>query len=288
MTTPTAFDIAVLAGLCDDAAIFPPGRLPLDQAVTAHLAHRAAPHAPLVGPLVVATKDLPALAVIVEGLSADSLDLAVTVPSPAAAPHALAEAGRIDAARLVALEVVVPEALHVAAVVPMLEEGIGDPAGITVYVEVPRDDRRDDLFAELAGSPYLAKLRTGGVRADLYPSEAELAAAIASAVRHGVPFKATAGLHHAVRNTDPATGFEQHGFLNLLVATDAALAGAGVPELVALLAERDGSRLAELVRTVSPSARELFRSFGTCHIGEPVTDLAGLGLLDAALVEGLS
>jgi hypothetical protein len=153
---------------------------------------------------------------------------------------------------------------------------------------VPRDERRDDLFAELAGSPYLAKLRTGGIRADLYPSEAELAAAIASAVRHGVPFKATAGLHHAVRNTDPATGFEQHGFLNLLVATDAALAGAGLTELTALLAERDGARLAELVRAVSPSTREVFRSFGTCHIGEPVTELADLGLLDRELVRGLA
>lgn len=286
--TPTALDTAVLAGLCDDASIFPPGRLPLDRAVAAHLAHRDAPHSTLVGPLVVRTADLPALARLTADRPAGSVDLSVTVPSPAAVQDASAEARRIRATRFAALEVVVPEALHVAAVVPMLEEGIGDPEGVTVFVEVPRDHRRDDLFAELAGSPYLAKLRTGGVRADLYPSESELAAAIASAVRHGVPFKATAGLHHAVRNTDPATGFEQHGFLNLLVATHAALAGAGPTELTALLAERDGSRLAELVRAVSPSTRKVFRSFGTCHIGEPVTELADLGLLDRELVLGLS
>ena len=34
-----------------------------------------------------------------------------------------------------------------------------------------------------------------------------------------VPFKCTAGLHHAVRYTDPTTGFRHHGVLNILVAT---------------------------------------------------------------------
>jgi len=39
-----------------------------------------------------------------------------------------------------------------------------------------------------------------------------------------VLFKSTAGLHHAPRNADPPTGFEQHGFRNLL---DRRRSGAG-------------------------------------------------------------
>ncbi|HEX9356341.1 MAG TPA: hypothetical protein VF933_21305, partial [Streptosporangiaceae bacterium] len=128
--------------------------------------------------------------------------------------------------------------------------------------------------------------RTGGVRADLYPSESELASAVLAAVRAGVPFKATAGLHHAVRNTDPQTGFEQHGFLNLILATDAAAAGASEPDLVRLLAQRHAARVAERVHALGAErtalARTLFTSFGTCSIAEPRSELIGLGLLTQA------
>ena len=98
-----------------------------------------------------------------------------------------------------------------------------------------------------------------------------------------MPFKATAGLHHAVRNIDPGTGFEQHGFLNLLAATAAAREGAPVERLVAVLSERDGARVAGLVSEVDPSVRESFRSFGTCSIDEPVAELVELGLLEAGV-----
>ncbi|MFI2708129.1 hypothetical protein ACH5WX_11335, partial [Nocardioides sp. CER28] len=112
-----------------------------------------------------------------------------------------------------------------------------------------------------------------------HPSEKELASVVVATVRAGVPFKATAGLHHAVRNTDRATGFEQHGFLNLLVATAAARRGAQPAEVARLLAERDPARVVAGVRHVDASVRRWFRSFGTCSIIEPVGELAELGLL---------
>lgn len=267
------------AHLLDDAAVFPPGNLPLAEAVRAHLAHGLAPHAGLVGPLVVAAADLPALAEATAGLPAGSIELSVTVPAPAATGDLLDAVRRIRAVRAVAIEVAVPDHLGAEDVVPTLTVAIGQPPGVTVYVELPRDERRELLLGELAGTSYLAKIRTGGVRADLYPDEAELADTVVAAVRAGVAFKATAGLHHAVRNTDPATGFEQHGFLNLLVATDAALAGAGSDEVRGWLAQRDGTRLAARAGELSPAARDAFRSFGTCSIAEPVAELGALGLL---------
>jgi hypothetical protein len=148
-----------------------------------------------------------------------------------------------------------------------------------VYVEVPRDARGPEIIEWLRGR-YRAKFRTGGVRAELYPSVDELAANIAAAVRAGVPFKATAGLHHALRNTDPETGFVQHGFLNLLIATDALLRGGSEADAAALLAERDGAIVAARVLAVdAPAARAAFTSFGTCSVTEPLGELIELGII---------
>lgn len=275
------------AGLLDDAAVFPPGSLPIEEAVAAYVAHTRGAHAGLVGAFVLAAKDIHRLAELTADLPEGSFDLSVTVALPGVT-DALAVAARIPAVRLVGLEVAVPDDVAAEAVVPALVESIDDDCDLTVYVEVPRDERRDVLIAELAGTPYLAKFRTGGVRAELYPDERELAAAVLAATRAGVAFKATAGLHHALRNTDPETGFEQHGFLNLLVATDAALKGAEEEELAELLADRDGDRVAERVRALSPRVRDQFRSFGTCSVAEPATESAGLGLLPASTIADLT
>ncbi|WP_329342905.1 hypothetical protein OG866_41525 [Streptomyces sp. NBC_00663] len=288
MSTPQTSRVpAVLVGLFDDAAVFPPGSLPIEQAVPAHVAHTRGAHADLVGAFVLAAKDVDRLAELTAGLPKGSFDLSVTVALPGVC-EAVAAARRIPAVRLTGLEVAVPDAVAADTVVPALAAALHDDTDLTVYVEVPRDDRREALLAGLAGTPYLAKFRTGGVRADLYPDEHELAAAVLAATRAGVAFKATAGLHHALRNTDPETGFEQHGFLNLLVATGAALKGAGEAELVALLADRDGERVTERVRAQSPQVRDLFRSFGTCSVAEPATESADLGLLPAATVADLT
>ena len=277
-STPTDRTGTLLRSFCDDAAIFPPGLLPLEQAVPAHRDHMASDHAGLVGPFIVSAAVLGDLADLVA--DDEVFQVAVTVPDPRRLTEALAQADGIAGLRVVAVEVALPEDVEAATVVPTVAEAV-EGRELEVFLELPRDARRPELVAALVGTPFLAKLRTGGVRADLYPDERELAEAVVALVEAGVPFKATAGLHHALRNTDPTTTFEQHGFLNLLVATDVAQRGGDVEAVMAALAQRDPEAVAAEVRTASERAAEVraqFRSFGTCSIVEPRDELAALGL----------
>lgn len=204
----TAYLPPLMRKLCDDAAVFPPGLAPLPEAVAAHRQHRTSWFADMIGPLVLPSSLLPEFQAL-----GQPVPLCLTFPyGPELLAGALREAGAGGGSELRAVEIAVPAGLAAADAAGLVTR-IGkalDGWRVDVAVEVPRDARRDAVLEALAGSPYRAKFRTGGVRASLYPSEGELASTVLAAVRAGVAFKATAGLHHAVRNTDPDTGFEQH------------------------------------------------------------------------------
>ncbi len=273
----------VVTGLCDDAAVFPPGLAPLPDAVEAYRNRHGAWFEDLVGPLVLAAAALPHLKPLLAGKER-ALPVSVTLPQgPSGLRQMFADLTGAPV-ELRSIEVVVPEDMTPAEFAGQLETSLEGAEDLDVYVEVPRDDRRAAVLETIAGR-WRAKFRAGGVRADLYPSESELAAAIAAALAARVPFKATAGLHHALRNTDPETGFEQHGFLNLLLATDALLLDGSEQSARELLAERDGETVAGLVRDLGDErvrqVRLAFTSFGTCSITDPLTELIDLGVVVA-------
>ncbi|HVV21578.1 MAG TPA: hypothetical protein VHF06_19240 [Pseudonocardiaceae bacterium] len=266
--------LAWFADLLDDAALFPPGELPLPEAVPAHRRHLAAWYASMVGPFVYPASRLGELPAVLDA----PLDVSLTVPQGPAALHgALAQLP--DAVSLRSVEITLPPDVEVADLLRTLDTQL--PAGVTGYVEIPRDHRRVPSITALAGTGYRAKFRTGGLVPAAHPGERELADSIRTAAGCAVPFKCTAGLHHAVRHTDG--DLEQHGFLNVLLATDAALRGADVDDIAVLLGERSGADLAELVVDLAPErmadARAEFLSFGTCDLVTPVGDLMFLGLI---------
>ncbi|WP_019549412.1 hypothetical protein [Streptomyces sulphureus] len=269
--------------LCDDAAVFPPGSLPLEAAVPAHRRHCDAVYAGLVGPLVLAAPSLEKLRPLLDG--GEPLALVITAPQ---GPGQLAGALRVAdglPVTVAGVEVAVGGDADVPAYFADLARVTSGLPASSVYVEVPRDWRRDEVLAGCAAAGHRAKFRTGGVEAALYPDVDELASSVAAATAAGVPFKATAGLHHAVRNTDPVTGFAQHGFLNLLLAAERAAAGADREELAGVLAERAAEAVAAQVAVLAAdpertrAARAWFLSFGTCSITEPLAELVELGLV---------
>ena len=270
--------------LVDDAAIFPPGDRPLPDALAAFLA-RSTPDptgpAELVGSFVVSDvrvpevdRDLPLSIVVTGGAGAIGGALRLVAKSPAS---------------LAGLEIALrdPDDLAgnarrvVAAVDAARSEGLLDDE-TPVHVELPAADPTSSWLAAadvVAEAELRLKFRTGGVEAHLFPSASAVAAWIDAALDRETPFKCTAGLHRAVRHTS-AEGFEQHGFLNLLLATRHAFDGAGREDVVELLERREGAGLAVEARAADlAGARRWFTSFGSCSVTEPWDDLTALDLI---------
>jgi hypothetical protein len=272
---------ALFDGLFDDASLFPPGNAPMSAAVPAHRDLRSRLGG-LVGPFVVPATRLDEL-VAKLGDDEESLDVSV-IAGADDLPEAVAHCSADPRLRLTAVEVPVVNTLADAVrVLRLLAELL--PRAIPAAIEIPRTEAASEILDALTDTGRRAKVRTGGVRPDLFPDEGELAGTLIGCTSRGVSFKCTAGLHHAVRHTDQTTGFEHHGFLNVLVATDAAASGKPPWQIEALLAERDGATLAGKLDAWSAAqcahVRSLFTSFGTCSVLEPVQDLVALELLAA-------
>ena len=104
--------------------------------------------------------------------------------------------------------------------------------GVERFIEISVDPDPAPLLSAIAAAECLAKVRTGGITADKFPSTEKLARFLARAFAAHVPMKATAaGLHHAIRRSHPMTyaansqSAVMHGFANLIFA--AALLTAG-------------------------------------------------------------
>jgi hypothetical protein len=248
---------ALLARLIDHAAMFPPASLPTDAAIEVDRAARATPHAWILHRFLVPASRL-------AELPADfDPPLGVIVDVEALPP--LSEQVDVVEARLDRAPVT---------------EGVG----ARVFLEVsPGDDATLDAVAERGAG---AKVRCGGPTPDLFPAPAELAHFICGCRDRGLAFKATAGLHHPLRD-----GIV-HGFLNLLgAAVLAHAAGAEPRQLVDVLLEEDPAGFgvtdeAFTVRgqafgadAVAATRERLLVGYGSCSFSEPVEDLRGLRIL---------
>ncbi|MQA25380.1 MAG: hypothetical protein GEU94_07895 [Micromonosporaceae bacterium] len=270
----------IFKGLVDDAAVFPPGNASLPDAVSAHRTHRGSRHADLVGPLLVRSSQFTEL--IEEARAMEFLEVGIIGDSGlGGVDQALGQIPR--SGRVLVRQVEIAVAKRGEDPLPGLRDLIswrGDKP-FDVYAEIPLTYgclAALDVLAGETGRAH-AKFRTGGLAAELFPTPEELALVIVACAQRGLRFKLTAGLHHAVRHTDPATGFTHHGFLNVLAASGAAAQGADANAVAELLALVDPLPLIEAVRPMLASPRPLWVGFGTCSIPEPLDDLITLGLV---------
>jgi len=142
-------------------------------------------------------------------------------------------------------------------------------AGDVEYIEIP-------VTADPAGLGARAKIRTGGLTPDAYPSAEELAGFLHRAAAARVPFKATAGLHH------PLPAPPMHGFVNVFLAACQVWHGASESDALATL-RKPAFRFDDSCHLTASQIRaaraEFAISFGSCSFQEPVADLKKLGWL---------
>ncbi|MGA8248325.1 MAG: hypothetical protein WB797_15580 [Nocardioides sp.] len=271
------------AGLVDDAAIFPPGDVALPDAVEAYRGRQGEWYADLVGPLVVTDTRLPDVPT--------DLPVAVVLTGGAGAVAGVATLAARKGHRLVAMEAAVRDlddpAGNVRRILTAVDAARADGGleEVEVYVELPQ---AEPTAAWLGAADAVAeaearlKFRTGGVEAHLFPDAPTVAAWIDAALDRETSYKCTAGLHHAVRHRDHETGFEHHGFLNVLLATRVAFDGGSADEVAAVLDDHYANDLVAMARTSDlAGARRWFTSYGSCSVSDPLDDLLGLGLLEA-------
>lgn len=258
---------APVRGLVDDAGLFPPEELPMAAALARY--REQVPRNPVMsGRFLCPAARVPECAELLE--FGERLPLGLICPLE---PGGLAEALAVvaDQSRL--------SLQSVEGLLPDDRSGLeAYGLGIPLYVEIAPGD--EAALAWLAERRLRAKVRCGGLRADLFPAVDVLAGFVHRCAQLRVPFKATAGLHHAIAHHDPATGFDHHGFLNLVVAADRAAAGAPVELVADILGCTDAGLL---VRAVAGAPeRALFVCYGSCSTTEPLADLVALGVVPAS------
>lgn len=243
----------LLQGSLDYAGMFPPARLPLDEAWAKYLEAHASPYRWLLRSFVCPIGQLDALAQLWAATPAPLARFtAIGTPPDAGLKSQAADASLLAAFyRRVATEAGPPVELSYEVRPPAA--ATADAAAWTAYcnamdaalrqAEVPLSE----IFIEVTLEPqrlaslsppatdscwsWGLKFRTGGLTADAFPT-AETLAGVVAAMATGFPppqtqdpcstalrrYKATAGLHHPLPLDAPELGATMHGFINLFVA----------------------------------------------------------------------
>lgn len=291
----------LLSEVIDYAGLFPPAKLDVPTSVEKYLGYKHGPQKWIVGRFVCSSGKLPELARELAEHPEEPF-VPVTVIGQASQDrktweHALAHDSEAmnkfmkeveNHAEIEAFEIRVPDHEHLQ---PYIKDLKGF-ANVDVFVELPWATQMDESLGLLAETQWLrAKARTGGLDASAFPSAEDVAGFIQQCSHLDLPFKLTAGLHHPLPRKDEATGGEMHGFLNILVAL-ALVHGHELNrrEIEQVLAETDPSafvfrddgllyRGQDVSLDDIDEVREVFVSYGSCSVDEPIEDLEKMGLL---------
>jgi hypothetical protein len=288
---------ALLAGLVDYAGLFPPASESMGQALQGYASYLSGPDRDALGRLIVPLSRLSEF---------ERESTGFLLRQNGALPWKLSVIAGSDASAAFD-EMTAFNRRHAdgSAVIDVIELKASSPAEIerqravlpgpfTSYFELPLDGDIPAMFKTLGRAGARAKIRTGGVTADAFPPADAVIDFMMASHREGVPFKATAGLHHPVRGVyrltyepESASG-AMYGFLNVLLAASLIATNGRREDARALLEEAEPSAFscyddaivwrghrfdADQIRA---SRKEFAISFGSCSFREPVDEIENL------------
>jgi hypothetical protein len=326
-----------MSGLIDYAGLFPPAKLSMEKSVANYAKYAASAEAWMLGRFILPVSKIEEfrkaaaglmprkfdadmedggawpISAIVDGDLDENLDSIFAFNGEHAEPQnglAVIDAVEIkvpptseaDAAPSIEF---IEHALEIMAegVYPFFELGVArlsEPGGSNAGTRLGEPGYPDlrGAIAALSGADAGAKVRTGGITPEAIPDPMAVAEFIVACAQADVPFKATAGLHHAIRAEQPLT-YEpncpravMHGFLNVFIAAAMVqeyrlVAG----EVGKILEETDARKFVIDAESIAwgpgrigieriEHTRELFAlSYGSCSFDEPVQELKALGLI---------
>ncbi len=303
MSAPTTAARILLEGLVDYAGLFPPAELDMASAVRQYAGHLAEEAAWMLGRFIVPAARLDEFETASAAHLPRTTDRAPWRLSVLAGADPADAAGRVQAfnerhghgpAGRASIDTMELRAADAAAVGKAARSV---PPQVIPYIEIPIVDDPAALIAAIGGAGARAKIRTGGVTAEAFPPPAQVARFIRLCADAGVPFKATAGLHHPLRGEyrltyEPAApSGPMYGFLNVFLAAAFAAANLGLAQLETVLVESavgafqfDETGVSWRKHRLDLDDLRHLRTraavaFGSCSFADPVADLRTIHLL---------
>ncbi|HTV05841.1 MAG TPA: hypothetical protein VME86_10780 [Acidobacteriaceae bacterium] len=291
----------LMRGLVDYAGLFPPAGLHMMEAVRRYRAYLTGEDHWALGRFVVPVTRLGEFPPVFNEVCCGERE-PMWALSILSSGDAVRDAGAIGGLPRGAVQV---ECVEVkAASVADAEKVLREWSGPVVYVEFAPGEAgvmlpmleqlgtRANLVAKIR-----AKIRTGGVTAEAFPTVEQVAEFLLACARARVAFKATAGLHHVVRGEykltyEPESArAKMHGFANVFLAALLAWRGEDAAAVRSTLAVEDARTFAfgdEAVRwlkydagvdEIEATRRAFAVSYGSCSFEEPVAEAKALGWL---------
>ncbi len=295
----------LVTGVVDYAGLFPPASLDMATAVANYANYRASDEAWMLGRFVVPVAKVDewhaavAALPIAQRQAWDGARLSALLSGEFASEAAQIAAFNADAAFGTIIDVAEG---RTGTADTVLATAAAMPDDVMLYCELPHASDPLSLLEAVRSANVRAKIRTGGVAPDAFPTPDEIVRFLRRCVECGVTAKATAGLHHPLRGefrltyAPDAERVMMYGYLNVFLAAAALSIGADDAIARAILTEMRSESFAvrddavvfapdgvETVTLLQPSLAAMRANgvvaFGSCSFREPVDELGSLFLV---------